>query len=297
MTGERARRNGTVVMAGMPKTGKSTYLGALYHVLETESKESISLDVLPSARQHLEGLRGRWLRVEREGRTSSSSPVLTDLNLRTKEGGPVLSLHWPDLSGEYFDDMVRKRSLNGDVANILKEATAIVIFVHPDTVTQQPRIHAVNRLAEILEGETSAQGNAAARVGQSEPEIVAWDPMMIPGQILVVELMQLLLDNQLARSISGISVVLSAWDLVASNFQSPKEYVEKQLPLLHQFLEANAARFQFELFGVSALGGDPEEDRDRLNAEIDPVDRIQVVCEDGANAEDGILAPIRWLIE
>ena len=297
MTNDSEVGQGTVVMAGMPKTGKSTYLGALYHVLETGSARFIELDVLPSARQHLESLRARWLRVEREGRTSSASPVLNDMRLRAGEGEKLLSLRWPDLSGEYFDEMVRKRTLNGDVVKILQEATALLIFVHPDTVTQQPRIHEVNRVAEAVGAGADQQMGMEARQEGSAPEEVDWDPMMVPGQVMIVELLQLLLDNRFARSICGISIVLSAWDVVPAVFRSPKAYVKEQLPLLNQYLEANVDRCHFRIFGVSALGGDPDRDRQRLQAEIDPLQRIHVVNEEGTAAEDGILAPIRWLIE
>ena len=283
-------------MAGMPKTGKSTFLGALYHVLETGSAKWVELEVLPSARQHLEGLRGRWLRVEPEGRTPPVSPALNELRLRAEDGGRLL-LRWPDLSGEYFDDMVRMRTLNVEVAEILQDATALVIFVHPDTVTQQPRIHEVNRIAVAADSGVSVRTETQAQdegVDAQEPE---WGPMMVRGQVLVVELIQLLLDNDFAHSTCAMSIVLSAWDVVPSNTQSPKEYVTQQLPLLNQFLEANSDRCNFKVFGVSALDGDPEDDKNKLQVEIDPVNRIRVVHGDGSEAEDNILAPIRWLLE
>ena len=283
-------------MAGMPKTGKSTFLGAFYHVLEVGRAPSFELEVLPSERRHLEGLRGRWLRVESEGRTSSASPVRNELNLRSREGGRLV-LRWPDLSGEYFDDMVRKRTLNVDVAEILQDATALVVFVHPDTVGQQPRIHEVNRIAAAVESRLAEATDVQEPVERLEKTQVEWDPMMVRGQVLIVELMQLLFDNHLPHSISSISVVLSAWDVVPSSVASPKEYVKTHLPLLHQFLEANCDRWNLKIFGVSAHGGDPETDKHTLQVESNPVDRIRVVCEDGSIAGDGILAPIRWLIE
>ena len=292
---ETKGRRGTVVMAGMPKTGKSTFLGALYHVLESGTAQPITLDVLPAARQHLEGLRARWLRVEREGRTPKASPVLNDLKLRMQEDGTVLSLRWPDLSGEYFDDMVRKRTLNREVARLLKEAAALVVFVHPDTVTRQPRIGEVNRVAGAVVREPF--DDTRRETTGDGASLVDWDPMMIPGQVLVVELIQLLLDNWFGLSLSGVSVVLSAWDVVPPRYVAPSDYLREQLPLLSQFLEANSGRAQFEIFGVSALGGDPEEDRQRLQGEIDPGQRIRVVRADGTTAEEGILAPIWWLIE
>ena len=283
-------------MAGMPKTGKSTFLGAFYHVLEVGKAPCFELEVLPSERRHLEGLRGRWLRVEREGRTSSASPVRNELNLQGEDGGRLV-LRWPDLSGEYFDDMVRKRTLNVAVAEILQDATALVVFVHPDTVGQQPRIHEVNRVAAAVEPRVVEETDVQAAVEGLEETQIEWDPMMVRGQVLIVELMQLLFDNHLPHSISGISLVLSAWDVVPSSVASPKEYVRSHLPLLHQFLEANSDRWELKIFGVSAHGGDPEMDKHTLQVEIDPVDRIRVVCEDGTIAKDGILAPIRWLIE
>ena len=284
-------------MAGMPMTGKSTFLGALYHVLETGSEPAIALEVLPAARQHLEGLRRRWLRVEPEGRTSSASPVLNDLILRKGESGDLLSLRWPDLSGEYFDDMVRKRSLNAEVATILKEATALLVFIHPDTVTQQPRIHEVSQAAGGTGPHREGEGNSEGVDGTANPQETEWNPMMVPGQVLTVELLQLLLGIQFKHRIFRISVVVSAWDVVRAYVQSPREYVKAQLPLLDQFVQANSDTYQFKIFGVSALGGRPKEDKESLLAKSEPVRRIQVVDEGGAAVADGILAPLRWLIE
>ena len=289
--------HGSVVMAGMPKTGKSTFLGALYHVLETGSESSVVLDVLPIAREHLEGLRKRWLRVEGEGRTPSASPIINDLRLRIDGGKKFLALRWPDLSGEYFDVMVRKRTLNGEVAEILDDATAIIIFVHPDTVNQQPRISEVDRLASVLEPVSFEQAQTQTGSDTLESEQKDWDPMMVPGQVLVVDLIQLLLISRSIQPINKVSIVMSAWDLVCATFDSPKAYMEKQLPLLNQFLDANCDRVEFRVFGVSALGGDLEKDKVRLQEEIDPARRIRAVNEDGTKAEGGILAPIRWLIE
>ena len=295
MTIETKSPRSTVVMAGMPGTGKSTFLGALYHMLECEAVPSIALDVLPAARQHLEGLRGRWLRVEGERRTPKASPVLNDVKLRMRGDGTVLSLRWPDLSGEYFDDMVRKRTLNGEVARLLRGATALVVFLHPDTVTRQPRIRDVDRVTEAVVREPIDHPPQDATA--DGVTLMDWDPMMIPGQVLVVELIQLLLDNWFGPSPSGVSLVLSAWDVVAGGHTTPRDYLSEQLPLLSQFLEANSDRPHFEIYGVSALGGDPEVERERLLGEIDPGRRIRVVRADGTTAEDGILAPIRWLIE
>ena len=231
---------GTVVMAGMPQTGKSTFLGALYHVLETGTDQPVSLDVLPKSRQHLEGLRERWLRVEKEGRTLRDITSMNELCLRFRVSGSSLLLRWPDLSGEYFDDMVRKRIMEKDVASILEYATAILIFVHPDTVTPQPRIHEIERLANAVASGTEDKDEGPQDLQPVQLQQKEWDAMMVPGQVLVVDLVQLLLTNLIGSSIRKLSVIVSAWDVVSAHFASPKAYVESQLPLLEQFLNANS---------------------------------------------------------
>ena len=227
MKDEFTPKRGTVVMAGMPKTGKSTFSWCFLSCTRGRQERHISNWKFYRMRDGTSrGLRGRWLRIEREGRTSSTSPVRNELNLRDEEGRRLV-LRWPDLSGEYFDDMVRKRTLNVDVAEILLDATALVVFVHPDTVGQQPRIHEVNRVAAAVEPGLVEEIDAQAPVEGSEEMQVEWDSMKVRGQVLVVELMQLLFDNHLAHAISGISLVLSAWDVVPSTFASPREICEE----------------------------------------------------------------------
>ncbi|MCG7873094.1 MAG: hypothetical protein JAZ11_13425 [Candidatus Thiodiazotropha lotti] len=281
-------------MAGLPETGKTTFLGALYHVLESSMEHAIRLRIMPRTREHLEGVRGRWLQVEREGRTSSVSPVMNELNVQLTQSGESLDLRWPDLSGEYFDDMVRKRTLNGEVANILHEANAIMLFIHPDTVTQEPRIHEVEQLTTIIDSSNSDQNENSVTPSTA----LDWDPMMIPGEVLVVELFQLLLSSRTQQSIDRISIVISAWDIISSTgLESPMSYLDSHLPLLSQFVKALSNRYEIRLFGVSAHGGDPDEDKERLLAKVNSEQRIHVVNGDGEIADEGILAPIRWLIE
>lgn len=287
---------GTVLMAGLPQTGKSTFLGALYHVLESGTSQGCKLSVLPSAREHLEGLRERWLRVEREPRTPSVGPIWNTLSLLL-EGGREFIVRWPDLSGEYFDVMVRNRTLDKDVADVLDATTGVMLFVHPDTITQQPRIGDVERLVQAIGPLNVEEAERVLAPQRAEAQQVSWDPLMVPGQVLVMELLQLLISRGKTKAFSNVCIIISAWDLVCAAYPSPLTYMERQLPLLNQFLLANVDRYRFGVFGVSALGGDAERDKERLEAEVDPAERIHAVSADGTEVETGILAPLNWLIE
>ena len=290
------RRSATVIMAGLPKTGKTTFLGALYHVLESGESSDITLSAMPKVRRHLEEVRHRWLQVEPETRTSASSPIMNDFSVSVQGRQETVELRWPDLSGEYFEEMVRKRTLNRDVDAILKDATAVLFFVHPQTLSQSPRIADLNRLASLV---PAGQGPAADEEEQDKEnaEPIEWDATMVPGEVLTVELLQRMVAPHFEGRIEKVAVVLSAWDQVRKTFESPNAYFEKQAPLLHQFVEANWDEINTKVYGVSALGGDPVTDKNRLLLELEATKRIQVVDHAGASMLDGIVAPIKWLLE
>ena len=64
-----------------------------------------------------------------------------------------------------------------------------------------------------------------------------------------------------------VRFVISAWDLVEKEFQQdkvmPEEYIKIKLPLLYQYLLFNAKIIDYEIWGVSAQGGD-FDDKDDL---------------------------------
>ena len=292
----QSRRNATVVMAGLPKTGKTTFLGALYHVLESGDSGLIELQTMPDTRRYVEAVRQRWLRVEPESRTSASSPIMNELNLSINGGCGNLALCWPDLSGEYFLEMVRNRTLNHAVATILRDATALLFFVHPDTVSQSPRIDDLNKIS--LAFGTDPDDNDAQEEGKENEkvELKAWDPLLVPGEVLTVELLQRILASNFPSKVGKIALVLSAWDTLSPLFESPTAYFERKLPMLHQLIEANSDVHDMKMYGVSALGGDPKEDKEKLLGHISAIERILVVDGTGVPMPNGILSPIQWLL-
>ena len=178
----------------------------------------------------------------------------------------------------------------------LKDATAVLFFVHPQTLSQSPRIADLNRLASLV---PAGQGPAADEEEQDKEnaEPIEWDATMVPGEVLTVELLQRMVAPHFEGRIEKVAVVLSAWDQVRKTFESPNAYFEKQAPLLHQFVEANWDEINTKVYGVSALGGDPVTDKNRLLLELEATKRIQVVDHAGASMLDGIVAPIKWLLE
>ncbi len=287
---------GRVVMAGIPGTGKSTYLGALYHVIESVSDSPITLDMLPALRDHLEKLRTNWLAVEPESRTSSAGPVPSELLVSTADAS--FNLNWPDLSGEFFEEMVLTRTIRPDVHRLVMDATAMMLFIHPTKITSEPRIDdikaAANALEEIeLDAEPQPEPSES---GDPDDKAIDWDPSMVPGEIVAIELMQQLMSIAKPTKLNKIAVIISAWDLIPDNCPSPKVYLDSVLPLFAQFLAANKQIYSIEVFGVSAHGGDPIREKDRLQQFVKATDRISVVGYEGVLLDSGIVAPLAWLL-
>ena len=93
-----------------------------------------------------------------------------------------------------------------------------------------------------------------------------------------------------------VAVLLSAWDLVEamSRTETPERFLERRLPLLHQFLRANDLGLTARIYGVSAQGGDLKTQHDELAAKVNPSERVRVVGPE-ASVHD-LAAPLRFLV-
>lgn len=111
------------------------------------------------------------------------------------------------------------------------------------------------------------------------------------AQVDAVDVLQLVSSRREAGPAVPLVVVLSAWDLADQHVATPHEWLSSRMPLLSQFLRANADRFETLVVGVSAQGGDLSRAAELLQVPR-PVDRIRVVSPDGSN---DITAPVRWI--
>src|SRR4051794_28061543 len=92
----------TVLLAGLPESGKTTYLAALFHLLRMQApnEAGLALDDLPDNRDYLREVETTWLRFEPLGRTAV--PVPGSLSIPVRRGGGAFVLSIPDGRGEGF---------------------------------------------------------------------------------------------------------------------------------------------------------------------------------------------------
>lgn len=275
------------LFVGLPQSGKTTYLAALWHVLEDESSATTlrrrenSVD-----RNYLNLIAEAWRACTPVPRTTMQTHDTTVALHLEGDGFGEFTLTVPDLGGEAFEQQLEHRKMSAAHAGLLREAQGVLLFVHPDVekatqISEQDQITA--SIGGATEGSSGANGHEAV--------LVPWKVEMLPTQAKLVELLQFLLEMVAQRL--RVAVVVSAWDLVAEVEQTPREYVSGRMPLLRQFLDANDDVFDHAVFGISAQGGAIPADKSKLLG-LDSLKRIKV-CHENESDHD-ITKPLAWLL-
>lgn len=277
----------SLLFVGLPKSGKTTYLAALWHVLEDQSsatklkRKQNSVD-----RSYLNLIAEAWRACTPVPRTTLQTDDTTVTLHLEGDGFGEFTLTVPDLGGEAFEQQIEHRKMSAAHAALFREANGVLLFVHPDS-KRGTQISEQDQITASIGGTTEAPGGANGHAAAPVP----WKVEMLPTQAKLVELLQFLLEivDQRLR----VAVVVSAWDLVAEVGQAPREYVSGRMPLLRQYLDANDDVFDHAVFGISAQGGAIPDDKSRLLG-IDSLKRIKV-CYETENDHD-ITKPLAWLL-
>ena len=92
------------LLAGLPDTGKSTYIGGLWYNLQNQSAKMVmkASRELVDDTQRLESLSDKWLEGVRVDRTTEDKSSSVELRIEQKDNGNVLTINIPDFSGETF---------------------------------------------------------------------------------------------------------------------------------------------------------------------------------------------------
>lgn len=283
----------SVVVMGLPGSGKTTFLAALWHLVsEKEVPCSLTYVSLQTDNiEHLHEIASQWRAAKKQERTAQGGDKLVSMILKA-EGGDPQTVTFPDVAGEAFLQMWGLRECDETVAGWLKEP-GVLLFIHADKVTVPKWVIDEKLLMEDLgippEDEAEAE------------EVVDWSPDVAPTQVQLVDLLQSMQTEPLDVGPRRLAIILSAWDKAAGRGLSPEEYLARRMPLLDQFLKHGLGpHWERRIYGISAQGGDYDDDTTTLpDAErlrdIDvPSQRILVVYA-GSKSND-LTEPLQWLL-
>jgi hypothetical protein len=285
------RRN---LVIGLPESGKTTFIAAFWHVVESEEVPSaLRVKQLTGDRAYLNRLREAWLRCEPVGKTLPADETVVRMLLEDRASLGTSELLLPDIAGETFHDQWINRRWTKGFDELVLAADGALVFVHPNEINEPIRIETVNAHVDGIR-QTRDDGVAppvgAQTVGEPTPTI--WDAASAPTQVQLVDLLQFLIWRRAGRALN-LAVVVSAWDLVRSAEQSPRDWCAARLPLLGQFLASNPKCMQAAHYGISAQGGELPKDAERLRALTHASERLEVV--DDLSTSHDVTLPVQRL--
>ena len=287
------------ILIGLPSTGKTTFLAAFWHVVEsTEIPGSLLLKELQGDWSHLNLVRDRWLRCEPMGRTAQSGDTMVSMRLTDPSLSMITEVLFPDMAGETFNLHWLDRRWSKDYDDLVREASGLLLFVHPQQVVDPTRIFEANELVDTLDGNKEKDDqpakNGDSDDGSAEEDTVPWAADSATTQVKLVDFLQFFIHRKESRHIFKISVIISAWDLVTDQGQSPEEWLSSRMPFLAQFLRANSELLPSNVFGVSAQGGKYPDNAKTLLLKMRPSERI-IVVGSGYSGND-VTMPVKWLM-
>ena len=256
--------NKKIFIMGAPNAGNSTYLAALwYSINQKELKTRISLEKMGNNSQYLYSLSKKWLEIEQLERTVIGQEM-PELSIHLTDGQNSLELEFPDLSGETFQNIYEKREMPLELYEKIVDSDAILYFINVENI-YTPEF--------IAEMPSTLRDKIDDGIQYKERKPCDDDPT----QVQIIELLQAISDIKKKRIDLGI--VFSAWDLVENmDSVNPRNYLEKSMNMLWQYIESNKERYYTSVWGVSALGGKIDDFEELLKVEI-AVNRIKVVNE------------------
>lgn len=290
----------SLLAMGLPETGKTTFLAALWHVTESEEVPgSLRLERLSENAKHLNSIKNDWLSFNRVGRTVPGQEQSATLWFRDEEG-VIGEVAFPDLSGESFQGAWKERHWTKEYDQLIRGAGGLLLFLHPATLKEPYTIAEMQRIAQaaIPANEVESATQEVEQDDKREPEKPQeWDPEKTPTQVQLVELMQFADHCILASRPMRLAVIVSAWDLVKDDYPGSAgaiKWLETRTSYLDQFLKSNFDRFTVRVYGVSAQGGDLKTDRVNLQNFERASDRI--VIEGPDCRPHDISEPVRWCL-
>lgn len=278
------------VIIGLPASGKTTFLAALWHLIEAdETSCRLKLDSYKGDLSYLNTITAAWRSFEKVPRTSQIGDVNVTVQLVDRDSGQKASAHFPDLAGETFDTQIENRKCRPEFLDGLSKDDGILFFISADVKEDALSVVEFNR--RMPRDVAIAEGDDAGSNGDLAPNLVVdeelpttkeWEPKLVPTQVRVVQLLSDLLRAPFAPRRRRLAIVISAWDLARSMAITPRQWLAAHMPLVDQFLRSNGVSFEFEVYGVSAQGVSLDDVAGVGEAaRISPSRRIQIAGPDG----------------
>lgn len=285
--------NANFVIMGLPASGKTTFLAALWHLVESvETDCRLVMDGYRGDFTYLNSIADAWRNFQKIPRTSQTGDTEVTIHLHDRETNTRGTALFPDLAGEIFDLQVEERRCRPEFIKQADAEDGILFFINANVKEDGLSIVDYNtRLPpEFREPNLPDQGGVTASVTMPE-----WEPKFLPAQVRIVQLLSDLIRAPFTNRPRKLALLISAWDLARDQGHTPDQWLALNMPLVHQFFRANGKSFTSRVYGVSAQGVNLDDDAAvDVAADLMPSRRIQIVGHD--DGEHDLTAPLVWLM-
>ena len=283
----------SVVLVGGPDSGKTNFMARLWEALQSEQRWLRATETGPDIGYVLDALthllQGKFAprtgtNVDIEGRSCSLGVAWRD-----GRGAEEAELIVPDVSGELWEEAVQSNELPEGWMKILRASLGAMMFVRVASELNRPSLDWVTA-SELLQLEAIGKAEEAECVG-------------IPTDIQLCELLRFLefalgQDADVRRP--RVAVMITAWDMVDDDRakRGPRNYLAEEYPLFAGRL-ADVSVVEVEVYGVSVVGGDFEDDGFKarfLAGEIREFGYV-VAGKGTACVDPDVTAPICWILD
>lgn len=236
------------MIAGLPGSGKSTYIGALWYCLmHPEKIEGIKMVAdkmnLADDLTVLNRLSDAYKYVKLIDRNYSDQNETVQINLKVADSDTRLQVEIPDFLGENFRDLVELKE-SELVSEWLKDTDTLVYFMNEVTPPE-------------FEDDHGPEDDDSPMPAKEVPQFSIKTISAVAMNIMVLKC---LLSK---KSFKKVVIVLSWWDQKTNNGttkNNPQEYLKDNSPALFNFIQHHIPNF--EIIGLSAQGQEyPKEDQ------------------------------------
>lgn len=241
------------MIAGLPGSGKSTYIGALWYCLmHPEKIEGIKLVAdkmnLADDLTVLNRLSDAYKNVKLIDRNYSDQNETVQINLKVADSDARLQVEIPDFLGENFRDLIELKE-SELVSKWLKDTDTLVYFMN-----------------EVIPPEfEDDHGPEDDEKPMPAKDVPPFSIKTISAVAMNIMVLKCLLKKKIFKK---VVIVLSWWDKKTNNGTSknnPQEYLKDYSPALFNFIQHHISNF--EIIGLSAQGQEyPKEDQGNYEA-------------------------------
>ena len=245
------------LIAGLPDSGKSTYLGALWYVTQNAAgKIELALhasnDNMPENTSLLDGLSRRWHNIEDMDRTSNDAPEKISFLMCPQGIDDELSIEVPDFRGESIRQIITENQPS-EFDDWCSKATNLLFFISDI----QAGIYADDFVDDEEEIDAAEESAGDKKDSEEKPPVLELNPKNITPAAQNILILRYLHENYRFKK---IVICLTAWDKIINNNggnpKDPEEYLKEKSPALYNYISYNFNHVKY--FGLSGQGEEYE---------------------------------------